>query len=823
MAQWSLAFLLMIFFSGLTIPEGSAFGVPDICALIGGRRIIDVVDCESQKSVEMSMREFEQYHEEKHKSRKYRVNSLEYSRSRLESFVQRPNLIDYLDWVDLVWPQHLKQSYTFQNAITYPKVQRYCSISVRDSYTDFHINFGGTCAWHYLQKGQKILWLIPPTDENHRLYEAWVTSGQHNEIFFADMVPDCQRATIEQGTTIIVPSGWIFAEYASKDSISFGGNFLSSFTIPMQLQVYEIEERCKCPTKYRFPFFTEIHWYALERHVHSLTNQCFLTEKLQAKAIPVQKKSASDDQSTSSKEHIHLTTFEYEGLKTLVDFLHNLPKHDRKVPDGIEFPDKLLKAGKDLVSAHRNDDPGLSVTGKPTAYWPEMTRNGVPKKIKPKPKPLKPHVELQRKPSNSSRVRRVRCKECTACLRDDCMECVFCLDMRKHGGPGTMKQTCIKRRCLNPTLPSTASEVSVVSLVKPSPEPQAVAKKEKRALESEDVFVPMKIAKTEEEDYIDEGAFDDTMDLLPRSISVVKVSKIPAKVLFKYPIPPVIFPGKESNAEPPTNPLLAAKFEQVWLSIFQYLTHYELSLCMLVCKDFLKICGSSKLWKNINLSGKRMKPVTLQSVVRKCPKSLNLSQTNISFRQLLWLLERSPNLRSISLQGCSWSAAAALSSAACPSLKSVDLSWISGFTDPHLKHLLSTPKDCRPGQKLSHTRLRFCEELSLSGTDVTDKSVKLITQLLPNIRKIDLSFCSISNDGIGYLTSSSSKVVSAIVAQHCHKLTDQVFKHIGRLQTIEKIDLRNCSKVTPTGCREFIDKSSNLILVEALYIVAVVS
>ena len=54
------------------------------------------------------------------------------------------------------------------------------------------------------------------------------------------------------------------------------------------------------------------------------------------------------------------------------------------------------------------------------------------------------------------RPRRVRCKTCEACLGGDCKQCVYCKDMTKYGGPGRMKQTCEKRRCLHPQLPVCA-------------------------------------------------------------------------------------------------------------------------------------------------------------------------------------------------------------------------------------------------------------------------------------------------------------------------------------------------------------------------------
>lgn len=39
--------------------------------------------------------------------------------------------------------------------------------------------------------------------------------------------------------------GWIHAVYTPADSLVFGGNILHSFNIPMQLRVYEIEDRTR--------------------------------------------------------------------------------------------------------------------------------------------------------------------------------------------------------------------------------------------------------------------------------------------------------------------------------------------------------------------------------------------------------------------------------------------------------------------------------------------------------------------------------------------------------------------------------------------------
>lgn len=45
--------------------------------------------------------------------------------------------------------------------------------------------------------------------------------------------------------------GWIHAVYTPVDSLVFGGNILHSFNVPMQLRIYEIEDRTRVR---RLPF-----------------------------------------------------------------------------------------------------------------------------------------------------------------------------------------------------------------------------------------------------------------------------------------------------------------------------------------------------------------------------------------------------------------------------------------------------------------------------------------------------------------------------------------------------------------------------------------
>ena len=158
----------------------------------------------------------------------------------------------------------------------YPKVQKYCLMTVGGCFTDFHIDFGGTSVWYHVLRGQKVFWLIPPTDDNLKLYEEWTLSGRQGDVFFGDSVEKCGRVEVLAGNTLFIPSGWIHAVYTPEDSLVFGGNFLHSFAIEKQLRVAQTEELTKVPGKFRFPFFTELQWFALDKYIHALLGKTHL-------------------------------------------------------------------------------------------------------------------------------------------------------------------------------------------------------------------------------------------------------------------------------------------------------------------------------------------------------------------------------------------------------------------------------------------------------------------------------------------------------------------------------------------------------------------
>uniref|UniRef100_A0A674C6P7 Lysine-specific demethylase 2B n=1 Tax=Salmo trutta TaxID=8032 RepID=A0A674C6P7_SALTR len=1151
---------------GLRMPDPE-FTVSEIKGLVGSRRAVDVMDVSTQKGSEMSMAQFVRYYEtpEEERDKLFNVISLEFSHTKLENLVKRPTVVDLVDWVDNMWPLKLKQRQTeATNVISemkYPKVQKYCLMSVKGCYTDFHIDFGGTSVWYHVFKGGKVFWLVPPTPHNLALYEDWVLSGKQSDVFLGDRVDGCQRVELKQGYTFFIPSGWIHAVYTPEDTLVFGGNILHSFNIPMQLSIYEIENRTKVHSKFRYPFYNEMCWYVLERYVHCLTKRSHLAPEFHREPLligdtespssdsrsqdmdeedscetrqerdersdrsafddpcspdnrkgkpgaPQPLKAALDDSciptsiqppefpktpsgspgSESQSKWTHLTEFELKGLKALVEKLEALPENKKCVPDGMEDPQALLDDMKVVLKEHEDDDPKMAATGVPVVCWPKKSRP--PNRPKPKMTASSPAAAVKLSASRSTsgaRRRRTRCRKCEACLRTECGECHFCKDMKKFGGPGRMKQSCIMRQCIAPVLPHTAvclvcgeagkedtveeeedkfnlmlMECSICneivhplclkvknsggvvneelpncwecpkcnhagktgkqkrgpgfkyasnlpgSLLKdsrlnrdvkeesdlpsvptsptvvkrkaerddtpkrkaeeypplkkrspmlslgglphPRPRPEDNPLRKKRKLfdikdedeppppKPDDTFTskllrPIKQEKTmlspllltsvaresdqscssspragpsseggdapektlgqlkalqrrrlpnkelskelskelnleiqKTEDCLDslanqnhrpmktepesdgeepkpkrplDNGSSDLGDWLhprgrevngtPRQLSPLGWNRSPPITPICPRPPPCHSPPKCVQMErhvirpPPISPppdrlplddgQAHVMRREVWMVVFGHLAHRDLCVCMRVCKTWNRWCCDKRLWTQIDLNRcKSITPLMLSGIIRRQPVALDLSWTNISKKQLSWLINRLPGLRMLLLSGCSWVAVSALCTASCPLLRTLDVQWVEGLKDAQMRDLLSPPTDNRPGQLDNRSKLRNVVDLRLAGLDITDTSLRLLIRYMPQLTRLDLSYCNhVTDQSVNILTAAGTTTrdsLTDINLSVCNRVTDQSLTYFKRCGSICHIDLRYCKQVTKEGCEQFIAEMS---------------
>lgn len=454
----------------MSVPDPS-FSVLDVKNAVGARRTVEVMDCSIQRNSEMTMKEFEEYYSNPNRdSRKLNVISLEFSFTKLDQFVIAPKVVRDVDWVNSVWPRHLKEQQTEGTndlgEMKYPKVQKYCLMSVAGCYTDFHVDFGGSSVWYHLIKGSKVFWLIPPTEHNLKAYEQWTMSGKQSNVFFGDLVEKCGRIRLQAGNTFLIPSGWIHAVYTPEDSLVFGGNFLHSFAIEKQIRVAQIEEITKVPQKFRFPFFTELQWYAMDKYVYHLLGRSHLDLDDDAKRRllgPDSERSQYEQSLSSGSRRGSLTPQEIFGLKAIVMYIHALAVSKKNVPPLIPEPIELVRDIRVVVDEHKGDEHELAVTGVPLLHWPGiksdpgfMRVHKVPKPTKKEKLPFLVTKNEQKSCSTSGpshlKKERIPCKICQACISPDCGKCHYCMDMLKFGGSGKLRQSCQMRLCLQPLL-----------------------------------------------------------------------------------------------------------------------------------------------------------------------------------------------------------------------------------------------------------------------------------------------------------------------------------------------------------------------------------
>ena len=108
----------------------------DVKACVGSKRVVDVLNVNTQEALTMSMKDWCEYYEDEVKRRERLLNviSLEFSHTKLENYVEAPQVVRQLDWIETAWPQFLRDSHTESTNLIekmkYPKVQKYVLMSV---------------------------------------------------------------------------------------------------------------------------------------------------------------------------------------------------------------------------------------------------------------------------------------------------------------------------------------------------------------------------------------------------------------------------------------------------------------------------------------------------------------------------------------------------------------------------------------------------------------------------------------------------------------------------------------------------------------------
>ncbi|KAK9390298.1 hypothetical protein V1515DRAFT_562605 [Lipomyces mesembrius] len=244
---------------GLDLKIPRSLTVRDVANMVGGEAKVEVIDVPTQhESPNWDLQRWADYYEQPadQRDRVRNVISLEISNTKLGHMIQRPKFVRDMDLVQKVWLDELKDKGEW------PKVSLYCLMSVKNAYTDFHIDFGGSSVFYHIVEGSKVFLFAPPTPANLSKYEHWCLSSDQSKIFFGDLIKECHKVQLTKGDTMIIPSGWIHAVYTPVDSLVIGGNFLTARDMSMEIQIAKIEKKTKVPRKFRFPLFSKVLWLA---------------------------------------------------------------------------------------------------------------------------------------------------------------------------------------------------------------------------------------------------------------------------------------------------------------------------------------------------------------------------------------------------------------------------------------------------------------------------------------------------------------------------------------------------------------------------------
>ncbi|KAG0006982.1 JmjC domain-containing histone demethylation protein 1 [Modicella reniformis] len=171
--------------------------VDDVRDAVGAETSVEVIDVATQSEMsDWDMGAWADYFKTEPKERVYNVISLEISGTPLADQVQRPKVVRELDWIENFWPKELQ-------ATEFPKVQLYCLMSVKDSFTDFHIDFAGSSVFYHILSGSKTFFFVEPTSTHLKKYAKWSSSSEQSTTFFADEVAGkCCKVELKPGDTM---------------------------------------------------------------------------------------------------------------------------------------------------------------------------------------------------------------------------------------------------------------------------------------------------------------------------------------------------------------------------------------------------------------------------------------------------------------------------------------------------------------------------------------------------------------------------------------------------------------------------------------------
>jgi len=851
----------------MKIPD-STFTITDVRNLVGGKRILEVMNCATQSNAEMTLKDWEEFFTAPDRDdTKLNVISLEFSHTKLDSYVVAPRVVRQIDFTDNMWPRHLKEmqedTTNDMSRMLYPKVQKYCLMSIAGCYTDFHVDLGGTSVWYHVLRGRKVFWLIPPTPANLKAFEHWTMSGKQSDVFFGDLVERCGRVELEPGNTFFIPSGWIHAVYTPIDSLVFGGNYLHPYAIDRQLRVAQLEETLKVPHKYRFPFFTEMMWWVLDRYCYHLLGRHHMgmDENIITKLLGNEAERKNFQENIG---HPYITPEEVRGLKSIVLYLHSLPGNKKNVPPLLKDPVLLVRDIRIICEVHKSDTHEKGVSGRPLIFWPGVKNEASNWYYRSKKRKRTINAPAVRVESEGVRFlsQEVLCDYCGLdgwwsdpklvnaernIVGSNLMECGMCHavshpsclpDVGVDGKIGEGSNWWVCPQCvLKPPSPKKfvgTNQEKGIALSKPSMDVGTVELMDVKQEPVEPVDEPIM------DDQLVNGANDSSSTMAcevhkePLMLhdkvggeSKTLQSEVKAEVKEEpyqtlSPLKACVTPARissilETICLSSTRVRAALTLystgsslvlsELVMLPVLQYLSTPQQALARTVCRSWHRIVTrfmSPSISSDLN--GHKVTPYVLSVVAKYQPSKLILGFTNTSKQQLTWLLPRLPNTKSLSLQGLDWSTAvSALTSSSCPAFSSLNLRSVMGMNDSCISALFR-PRDNK------RSPLSSLRHLDLSHIEISDISLRYLAQFLPSLTSLNLTGCvKLTDAGLVQLGDPSLPLCSNLTnlsISFCSSVSD--LTHLSRCLNLGKLTFLN-SGVSGEAVCAFLNQMPQLL------------
>ena len=116
------------------------------------------------------------------------------------------------------------------------------------------------------------------------------------------------------------------------------------------------------------------------------------------------------------------------------------------------------------------------------------------------------------------------------------------------------------------------------------------------------------------------------------------------------------------------------------------------------------------------------------------------------------------------------------------------------------------------------SRLKLLRKLCLSGTEISDISLRYITQYIHHLKYLQIAGCyKVSNDGLAQLSLPDAKLsetLTTIDMSGCKQISNQGLQNLEKCKILTYVDCTN-TQINNEGIRKFIDESAAKLKVQS--------